>query len=483
MNSVRTRLTQLSILLLMCILVSTGLVNSAAGSLINPQEVNDAAAYNAKGLESYKSGNYEDAVKSYQQAVKLKKDYSEAYYNLGDAYFQLKQYKQAIEAYKQAIRYQSNFPTAYNNLGTTYYKVGEHKKAIEAYKEAIRLDPKSGSTYFNLGVTYVERGNEPAALDQYKILKTVDPQLAHKLYLLIYKPMAAVFGAVSGVRLNVIATDSQGTPVSDLNQEDFQVFEDSVPQRITSFSKEQFPLAYGLAIDTSATMRAALPQAIELSKAIIQSNRPNDETLLIRFVDSDKIETVQDFTADKNTLNDGLDTLYVEGGQSAILDAVYLSAQRVAQYRPGYTPYLRRAVILITDGDERVSFYRINDLVSLLRQIDVQIFAICLNKESAKSSQLNKNPAKGAVELLTTLTNETGGQAFFPKSVSELTTVIKQVTAMTRTQYLIGYKPAKAVEIATYRRVNVKIPDKGSPFRLSAAARAGYTVSEAKPLP
>ena len=87
------------------------------------------------------------------------------------------------------------------------------------------------------------------------------------------------------------------------------------------------------------------------------------------------------------------------------------------------------------------------------------------------------------MELLTTLTNETGGQAFFPKSVSELTTVIKQVTAMTRTQYLIGYKPAKAVEIATYRRVNVKIPDKGSPFKLSAAARAGYTVSEAKPLP
>jgi Ca-activated chloride channel family protein len=482
MNSVRTRLTQLSVLLIY-ILVLTGLVNSATGSSINPQEVNVAAAYNAKGLESYESGNYEDAVKSYKQAVKLKKDYSEAHYNLGDAYFQLKQYKQAIEAYKQALRYQSNLPTAYNNIGTAYYKLGEHKKAIEAFKEAIRLDPKPSLTYYNLAATYLERGNEQAALDQYKILKTADPQLAHKLYLLIHKPMAGVFGAVNGVRLNVIATDSQGSPVSDLTQEDFQVFEDSIPQIITSFSKEQFPLAYGLAIDTSGSMNPALLQAIELSKVIIQSNRPNDETLLIRFVGSDKIETVQDFTSDKNTLNDGLNTLYVEAGQSAILDAVYLTAQRVAQYKPGDTPYLRRAVILITDGDERVSYYGINDLVSLLRKIDVQIFAICLNKDSDKSSQLNKNLAKGAVGLLTTLTKETGGQAFFPKSVSELSTVIKQVTAMTHTQYLIGYKPAKAVETATYRHVNVKILDKDSRDKLSAAARAGYTVSEAEPLP
>lgn len=482
MNSVRIRLTHLCVVLI-CIFVSTGLVNSTTGSPINLQEVNDAVAYNAKGLESYKSGNYEDAVKSYKQAVKLKRDYAEAHYNLGDAYFQLRQYKQAIEAYKQALRYQSNLPTAYNNMGTAYYKLGEHKKAIEAYKEAIRLDPKSSSTYYNLAATYLERGNEQAALDQYKILKTVDPQLAHRLYLLIYKPMAGVFGAVSGVRLNVIATDSQGSPASDLNQQDFQVFEDGIPQTISSFSKEQFPLVYGLTVDTSGSMRPGLPQVIELCKAIIQSNLSDDETLLIRFVDSDKIETIQDFTSDKNALNDGLDSLFVELGQSAILDAVYLSAQRIAQYKPGNTPYLRRAVILITDGDERVSYYSINDLVNLLRKIDVQIFAICLNKDSAKSSQLNKSLAKGAVGLLTTLANETGGQAFFPESVPELNIVIKQVTTMTHTQYVIGYKPAKVVEATTYRRLNVNILDKAGRDKLSAVVRAGYTVSEAKPLP
>jgi Ca-activated chloride channel family protein len=481
MKMVRIRLTPLSIVVF-CVLVSAGPLTSATGSSVELQDVSDAAVYNAQGLESYKSGNYQDAVKSYKQAVKLKKDYAEAHDNLGDAYFQLKQYKQAIEAYKQALKYQPDFPTAYNNMGTAYFKLGEHKKAIEAFKEAIRLDPKTTSTYYNLAATYVERGNEQAALEQYKILKNIDAQLAHKLYLLIYKPMAGVFGAVSGVRLNVIATDSQGSPGDNLNQDDFQVFEDNIPQSISSFSKEKYPLVYGLTVDTSGSMVPAFLQVIELSKTIIEGNRRDDETLLIRFVDSNKIETVQDFTSDKNALTDGLDTLYMEGGQSAIIDAVYLSAQRVAQYKPENPSYLRRAVILITDGDERVSYYTINDLINLLRKIDVQIFAICLNKETAKSSQLNKNLVKVAQPLLTILANETGGQAFFPKSVSELSTIVKEVIVMSHTQYLIGYKPA-SVGPSAYRRVNVRLSGGVGRDKLRVLARAGYTVAQPKPTP
>src|SRR5712692_10541361 len=127
MNSIRPRLIHLFVVVF-CLLLSPGSLTSTIGSSVELQDVSDAAVYNAKGLESYKSGNYPDAVKSYKQAVKLKKDYAEAHYNLGDAYFQLKQYKQAIEAYKQAVKYQSNFPTAYNNMGTAYFKLGEHKR-------------------------------------------------------------------------------------------------------------------------------------------------------------------------------------------------------------------------------------------------------------------------------------------------------------------------------------------------------------------
>lgn len=466
------------------------------------QESNDPAVHNAKGLELFNSGKYEDAVKSYKAAIKLKKDYAEAHCNLGDVYFILKQFRQAVEAYKQAVKYQPNFPTAYNNLGTAHFKLREHKKAIEAFKTGIRLDPKMSSLYFNLGATYVERGNEKAALEQYKILKNIDAQQAQNLYLIITKPMAAVFDSTSSVRLNVIALDAQGNLVENLDSDDFQVIEHSIaqtspstnrndfriiddnkPQSITTFSKEAYPLVYGLVVDTSGSMRTALQMVIDLSKTFIDDNRPEDETLLIRFIDSDSIEIIMDFTSDKGSLIEGLDTLYIEGGPSAVIDAVYLAAQRVAQYRPEHSPYLRRAMILITDGDERASYYTLNTLVDILRSIDIQIFTICLGKDESAGSQLNNTLTKGAVPLLTTLANETGGLAFFPKSVNELGSIAKQITAMSRTQYLIGYKPTNPAEPSTYRSLTVKIVDKPGRGKIGSVVRAGYSVPKAKPTP
>jgi hypothetical protein len=118
-----------------------------------------------------------------------------------------------------------------------------------------------------------------------------------------------------------------------------------------------------------------------------------------------------------------------------------------------------------------------------LRKIDVQIFVICLNQESFGSSHLNQNLVKGATPLLTTLANETGGQVFFPKSVSELSTVIKQVTALSRTQYLIGYKPARPAEPSVYRRVSVKPLDQVERDKITVVVRTGYTVAEPRPAP
>src|SRR5262245_43716383 len=217
----RTELSLVLVLLGVSAVFSTPPVKSA-GEL---QQENDAAAYNAKGLELYQSGKVDEAVTAFKQAIKLKKDYAEAYYHLGDVYFRSGEFKQAVEAYKQAIRYQPEFAASYNQLGTAYYKLGEHKKAIEAYKTGIRLNPNEAIQYYNLGRIYAERGDKRAALEQYKTVKAIDPAVAEKLYVLIYKPMATVYDSTI-TRLRVIATDSQGIPVSDLANEDFQVFED-----------------------------------------------------------------------------------------------------------------------------------------------------------------------------------------------------------------------------------------------------------------
>ncbi len=135
------------------------------------------------------------------------------------------------------------------------------------------------------------------------------------------------------VQLHVRVIDRNNRPINNVPQGEFHVFEDGVPQPIESFTREEVPISYGLAVDTSGSLRSQLPTVIEAGKSIINSNRPGDETFLVRFISSDKIETVQDFTANKEALNDGLDSFYVEGGQTAVIDAIYLSAEHVSEYK------------------------------------------------------------------------------------------------------------------------------------------------------
>lgn len=446
-----------------------------AGTL---QEGKDAAAYNALGLELSRTGKIEGAIAAFKQAIKLKKDYAEAYYNLGNVYFRSAEFKKAVDAYKQAVRYQPEWAEAYNNMGTGYYKLREFGKAIDAYKAAIRLNPKDAIQYYNLSVTYLERGNERAAIEQYKIVKAIDPAVAEKLYLLIYKPMATVYDS-SVVRLRVIATDSGGTPRDELGNEDFQVLEDDAPQTLSSLSKGEAPLVYGLTVDNSGSIRSVLNFVIEACKSIIKNNLTGDETLLIRFVSSDKIETLQEFTSDQNVLTESLDSMYVEAGQSAILDAVYLSAQRVAQYNSQIAP-LRRAVILVTDGEERASYYAMEDVLKLLRKIDVRLFAISVAK-TEQYQKLTENQLQRSIDLLTKLANETGGQAFFPKSLPELQTQIKQMMTLIRSEYVLEYKTSGSAVAGTYRRVSVNIVPKPGREAWQVLTRPGYLVAEKPP--
>src|SRR5262249_5263274 len=135
------------------------------------------------------------------------------------------------------------------------------------------------------------------------------------------------------VTLHVRVIDRNNHPINNLARDEFKVMEDGTPQPIFSFTREEVPVIYGLAIDTSGSLRPAFEQVLNAGKAIINSNRKGDETFLERFISSDKIETVQDFTADKNSLLDGLDNLYIEGGQTAVIDGVYLAAEHVATYQ------------------------------------------------------------------------------------------------------------------------------------------------------
>src|ERR1051326_6865058 len=174
------------------------------------------------------------------------------------------------------------------------------------------------------------------------------------------------------VQLHVRVIDRNNKPINDVPESAFHVFEDGVAQPIENFSREEVPISYGLAVDTSGSLRSQLQSVIDAGKTIINSNKAGDETFLVRFISSDKIETIQDFTSNKEALMDGLDGFYVEGGQTAVIDAVYLSAEHVSEYKNG-DDRRRRALIVITDGEDRNSFYKQEQLFPRLREEHVQI--------------------------------------------------------------------------------------------------------------
>jgi Ca-activated chloride channel family protein len=277
------------------------------------------------------------------------------------------------------------------------------------------------------------------------------------------------------VTLNVRVIDRNNRPIDNVRENEFHVFEDGVLQPIESFSREEVPISYGLAVDTSGSLRSQLQAVIDAGKTIINSNKSGDETFLVRFISSDKIETVQDFTPNRDLLMDGLDSLYVEGGQTAIIDAVYLSAERVAEYKKGDdNDRRRRALIVITDGEDRNSFYKEPQLFQRLREEDVQIYVIGFVNELDKDSGfIRKSPRDKAIALINRLATETGGRAFYPQSISELPRIASEIVRDLRTQYVLSYNPTNKLRDGSFRSIKVAVDDASSRDKRIALTRNG----------
>src|SRR5258706_5190895 len=289
------------------------------------------------------------------------------------------------------------------------------------------------------------------------------------------------------VTLHVRVIDRNNHPINNVQKEEFRILEDGVPQPIFSFTREEVPVMYGLAVDTSGSLRPAFEQVINASKAIINSNKRGDETFLERFISSDKIETVQDFTANKESLMDGLDNLYIEGGQTAVIDGVYLAAEHVAEYKKsGDEDRRRRALIVGTDGEYRASYYTETQLFQRLREEDVQIFVIgFVNELEADRGLIRKSPRDKAVGLLNRLASETGGRAFFPQSISELPEIANEIVRDLRTQYVVSYDPTNKAHDGTFHSIKLMAADGPGQGKRIALTRSGRTAGQsgAKPAP
>ncbi len=280
------------------------------------------------------------------------------------------------------------------------------------------------------------------------------------------------------VNLNVRVVDRNNRPINGLPQSDFKVMEDGVPQKIEFFDRSEVPTNYSLVIDNSGSMRSQLEKVIEAGKIIVSNNRPDDETSIIRFVSRDKISIEQAFTAKKADLDDALDNLYIEGGQTAVIDAIYLAAERVNEYEKSHRndDRKRRALIIVSDGEDRDSYYNESQLFDLLRETDVQIYVVgFINELSKEGGFISKSPQGKAKAFLDRIASETGGKAYFPAAVSELNQIAKEISGEMRMQYSIGYIPSNDKSDGTYRNIKVAVDDGPNKQKRIAITKAGRT--------
>jgi Ca-activated chloride channel family protein len=204
--------------------------------------------------------------------------------------------------------------------------------------------------------------------------------------------------------------------------------QESVKPKVTS----KPPLAVGLLVDNSGSLRSNFSNVIEVSKGVVENSQSEDEIFLVRFISADVIQIVNDFTTEKSTLTRALDEMYVEGGLSAITDALYVSAEHLAKKgeKPGSEGY-KRALILITDGAEENSYFRMERLLSLLREKKIRVYAVgfpqALMRQGFKVQERAKN-------YLTRLVEQSGGRVYFPETSNDVKAVANTILSDIRFQ-------------------------------------------------
>lgn len=283
------------------------------------------------------------------------------------------------------------------------------------------------------------------------------------------------------VNLNVRVVDRNNRPINNVPENDFSIFEDGVQQQIEFFSRAEVPVSYSLVIDNSGSIKQQLEKVIDAGKILAGSNNPDDQTSVIRFISSEKIEIVQDFTSNLEDINYALDNMYFEGGRTAIIDAVYLAASSLNDHssKAPKSDRRRTALILVSDGEESDSYYSQKQLFDLLRELDVQIFTIGfideLRSERGFISKSAQGKAKG---LLEKLAKETGGNAYFPASLDDLDGIAREIGAELRMQYSIGYIPTNDREDGTFRNIRVVVKDGPNKQKRIAVTKTGRVATK-----
>ena len=265
------------------------------------------------------------------------------------------------------------------------------------------------------------------------------------------------------VRLNASVFDQSGHSIQTLDKDAFHVYEDGVPQALASFRHEDLPVSLGILIDSSGSMYDKRAAVDEASLDLVKLSNPEDEAFLVDFSWEAFID--QDFTSDINKLQQGLSYIKSSGG-TAIYDALVASAD----YLSKNAKHPKQVLLVITDGEDNASSATLEAAIRRIQDFDGPvIYSIGL----LFGDDTSKSESRTARRVLETLSEETGGQAYFPKSVKDVDAIAKEVANDIRTQYTIAYHSTKSPALGGYRRVHVDAKEKGY-AKLSVRTRSGY---------
>jgi Ca-activated chloride channel family protein len=263
------------------------------------------------------------------------------------------------------------------------------------------------------------------------------------------------------VLVPVTITDPMNRLVTGLDRENFKLFEGKEAQEIKHFSSEDAPVSLGVIFDMSGSMSSKIERAREAVVEFFKTANPQDEFFMITF--ADKPEEISDFTQSIEDIQGKL-VYTIPKGRTALLDAIYLGVSKMRQAK-----FPKKSLLIISDGGDNHSRYTEGEIKSLVKEADILIYAIGIYDHSFPTDEERLGP-----QLLSDLTELTGGRAFTIDNPNDLADVATKIGIELRNQYVLGYRPKNPIRDGKWRKIKVKLnPPKGLP-PLRVYAKTGY---------
>lgn len=266
---------------------------------------------------------------------------------------------------------------------------------------------------------------------------------------------------VNEVLLPCTVVDEKGRLVMDLRQGNFRVFEDGVQQTIASFDHRDVPVSMGILVDNSGSMIDKRAAATSAALDLVRASNPQDTAFIVNF--SDRAYLDQGFTSNINLLERGLSRVDARG-MTALYDAVAASADELSHH----ARQEKQVLLIITDGADNASRLNLQQVIRRVQNLGGPVvYSIGLLFDD------DKQEAADARNALQSLSDETGGIAFFPSSLQDVSQIAQEVAQDIRNQYILGYHSTRAASLGGYRTVHVDVSAPGHP-KLIVRTRRGY---------